>query len=125
MFWRFGDTDHLYPFTNPMSVAALELNKECSKKDFCLYYVAPVFNINGKSVAFLGEVDKWVAVSPQRVEAISVNDIAMIVYVNGAIGEISTFIVAIDNATLSVACQFTTSNSLKISYDGINNLTCN
>ena len=113
----------MYPFTNPMQTTALELNKNCTKKDFCLFYVSPVLQINGKNIAFLGELTKWVPVSSKRVQFIQTTDNGLIIQINGAINEKIEFGFSIDNQPATIECDFGDSTSLKIMLDG-NNLTC-
>ncbi|XP_064616875.1 uncharacterized protein LOC135480876 [Liolophura sinensis] len=50
----------------------------CSTINFCLYYTSPVIKLGSKEVCILGEVDKWVPLSPQRIRTISTgSDIIM------------------------------------------------
>lgn len=92
--------------------------------DYCLYYVSPVFRVRDNDVVFLGEKDKWVPVSAQRVTLIYVDSNGLMVFVSGAIGEKAVFSVAINNNVTDVTCDFSKGYARKIYYFG-SDVECN
>ena len=107
-----------------MEVAELKLDTNCTKKDFCLYFISPVFSINGRDVVFLGELIKWVPVSSKRVQLIQSTSSSLVVYINGSINEKIQFAFSIDNKAGTIECDFGNYTQLKIMLNG-SDLTCN
>lgn len=93
-------------------------------ENFCLYYVSPLFRVANHDVILLGEKDKWVPASPNRISLIYADSNKFMVFVNGVIGEKAVFSVAINNNVTDVTCDFANENILKISYAG-DGIDCN
>lgn len=115
VYWKYGDTRNVYSFTDASS--SLQLNENCTNTNFCLYYVSPVIKMDGVDIIILGESEKWVPMSVQRVPLIITTNDSIILYVNGAINETVVFNFFINYSPINVTCQFKTSNQLKITYN--------
>ncbi|ELU14855.1 hypothetical protein CAPTEDRAFT_225895 [Capitella teleta] len=59
----------------------------CSTKTFCIYYTAPLFSLSNVKIVLLGEMDKWVPFSRDRISSIETNDHDLHVTLEGAGGE--------------------------------------
>ncbi|XP_071096800.1 uncharacterized protein [Haliotis cracherodii] len=50
----------------------------CTADTFCLYYTSPVISLNNKEVLILGELDKWIPMSRQRVINVTLSNVITI-----------------------------------------------
>ncbi|XP_076436393.1 uncharacterized protein LOC143275932 isoform X2 [Babylonia areolata] len=57
---------------------------------FCLFYTAPVLVLGEQEVILLGELEKWVPVSPQRVHQIRKTPLSLTLTLRGQVGETVT-----------------------------------
>ncbi|XP_025112844.1 uncharacterized protein LOC112575303 [Pomacea canaliculata] len=57
--------------------------KNCTLQNFCLYHVAPVIIFRGKEVVIMGDMSKWVPMSPERIVRVDATDTAILVSVQG------------------------------------------
>ncbi|XP_067660687.1 uncharacterized protein [Haliotis asinina] len=80
IFSAANPTKH-YDFSDskPFSIPPCQL-------DFCMYYTSPVINYKNREVFVLGELDKWVPMSRNRIVNVTVGDV-ITVYVKGQAGE--------------------------------------
>ncbi|XP_041369682.1 uncharacterized protein LOC121383654 [Gigantopelta aegis] len=114
-----------FTYTNPNTLK--EFNETspiklrgCSKVDFCMHYVTPLLpNAFGITTVILGELDKWVPVSPQRVTNIMVDD-DVTVRVTGAPKEAINFWFAVNNKPLLVKCILGNSGFATIRLHSLN-----
>ena len=74
--------------------------RACAETDFQVFHTAPVFAANGW--ALLGELAKWVPVSPQRVSSIEASNSELAVLLSGAAGE-KVLLSAYNTATLETS----------------------
>lgn len=74
-------------------------------------------NLSGDNLVFIGEYDKWVFVSPQRVFNIQLTQTSFTAYVQGALNESVTFAFNLNNQSVKVICKFIGSNTLKLHYE--------
>nr|XP_022321423.1 uncharacterized protein LOC111123413 [Crassostrea virginica] len=94
----------------------------CTKADFCLYHFIPEMKIGIHSVYLLGETDKWLPVSQQRLTALTpIQDQDLVLTVAGAQGESVRFSYLLDGTLQTVTCNFKQTSSLLLS---ISNKTC-
>ncbi|XP_046547847.1 uncharacterized protein LOC124257764 isoform X1 [Haliotis rubra] len=100
MVFPANNPNKLQPLTDPQPLA---LSTNCTKADFCLFYVSPVLTINGKQVLIQGELDKWVPMSPQRVTDINIAD-DITISLTGAAHETVSFWFNVDGKSSSVTC---------------------
>ncbi|XP_046547807.1 uncharacterized protein LOC124257721 [Haliotis rubra] len=83
------DFDDLQPFTVPA----------CSLDDdpyYCLYYTSPVISVGTTEVVIIGDLNKWVPMSPQRVFKIWVTDSAVALTLRGTPSEVVTLSYTVD-----------------------------
>lgn len=123
VYWQYGKTDSIYQFTNELSSGVLQFNENCTRSNYCLFYVTPVINIDGVDVIVLGESDKWVPISMQRVQLIVTTTDSLMLYVNGSINETVVFYFFINNISTNVTCKFINSNQVKVTYNA-SKLSC-
>ena len=74
VIWSYDNTDAVVTFddTHPLEVSA----SKCGDVAICLWYASPLWQFNDPirtRYAFLGERNKWTAVSQQRVTSIATN----------------------------------------------------
>ncbi|CAF3984657.1 unnamed protein product [Rotaria sordida] len=74
IIWSYNNANVVSTFdnTNPLNVLA----KQCNDLSICLWYVSPLWEFNDSAktkYAFLGEWNKWTAVSQQRIDSIVTN----------------------------------------------------
>ena len=102
------------------------IDKNCDKKNFCLFHVTPCLDFNGQKVALLGEQSKWVPVSMKRVLRIYNEDSTLNVQIQGAVNERIEFSFLINEKLTKVECNFTSSHFLNIavSFGQQPNVTC-
>ncbi|XP_067661779.1 uncharacterized protein [Haliotis asinina] len=50
----------------------------CTADTYCLYYTSPIITLNNKEVLIMGELDKWIPMSRQRVLNVTVSDVITI-----------------------------------------------
>ncbi|XP_048245186.1 uncharacterized protein LOC124119104 [Haliotis rufescens] len=84
-------TSMIFPYNNPSKIQPLTdadpiTMTGCGTVDFCLFYVSPVLQVQGKKVLVQGELAKWVPMSPQRVTDISIGD-DILISLTGAAAE--------------------------------------
>ncbi|KAK3600158.1 hypothetical protein CHS0354_012281 [Potamilus streckersoni] len=88
--WKqFTDTD------------GLVISNNCTKTNFCLYHLTPQLP---NSAYVLGELDKWVPISPQRVSEIEVTTDDVHVKMMGVPGEAFDFWYIYKNETYTAKC---------------------
>lgn len=102
VFWKM-DSMVITPFS-PSS--PLQLNSKCTKKEFCLFYVHPVFNLDGTNVTIIGEMSKFVPVSPQRFRSIQLSTNSINIQVYGAITEEIEFTFTLNQRFNTIKCTF-------------------
>ncbi|XP_055954459.1 uncharacterized protein LOC126814885 [Patella vulgata] len=95
----------------------VSITPACSKIDFCLYYVSPVLKTSPE-VVILGELSKWVPVSPQRVQEISQSD-DIIITITGKQSESVTFSFSVDGVIRSINCVLGSSGTAQIHVEAM------
>lgn len=118
-YWKDGSQN-----VSNFDEEGFELTKECTKKEFCLYHIGPIFQVGSTQVVFRGESAKWVPLSSNRVQSISITSQSLIIYVQGAPQESSVFEFYSNGATLSVTCYFNSSLIMKITWTSSNQISC-
>uniref|UniRef100_K1PIP2 Uncharacterized protein n=1 Tax=Magallana gigas TaxID=29159 RepID=K1PIP2_MAGGI len=95
----------------------------CTKTNFCLYHFIPEMKIGNTHTVFLmGETDKWVPVSEQRIVAITpIQDTDIVLTVAGVRGETVRISYLLDGTLQTVTCTFKLTSSLMLS---ISNKSC-
>ncbi|XP_046547865.1 uncharacterized protein LOC124257770 isoform X1 [Haliotis rubra] len=110
----------VFPANNPNKIQPLTdaqplAMSNCTKADFCLFYVSPVLTINGKQVLIQGELDKWVPMSPQRVTAINIAD-DITISLTGAAHETASFWFNVDGKSSPVICTLGAAGLATLSF---------
>ncbi|XP_069122155.1 uncharacterized protein [Argopecten irradians] len=77
----------------------------CTDGNFCLYYFSTVFVMNGTSIGVLGEINKWVPMSPQRVSLVVRGETTVDVVVTGEPDEELEMTFLINNLVKNFVCQ--------------------
>ncbi|KAL4219038.1 hypothetical protein ACF0H5_021621 [Mactra antiquata] len=78
----------------------------CSKTDFCLFYFSPW--IQGSNIqAILGESNKWIPVSSDRITEITSTQDSTTLSLSGVPGEIVTIFYVFNDQLQSTPCSFT------------------
>ncbi|CAH1277104.1 Hypp9481 [Branchiostoma lanceolatum] len=81
----------LTPSMTPFGTATENLLlKQCGKDDFAVWYTSPFLTLQNQTAMIIGETDKWVPVSPQRVKNILMFDSNLELSLAGAPGETVT-----------------------------------
>jgi len=93
----------------------LLLTPACTVKDFCLYYTAPVWTLRGMNVSILGELDKMVPISPQRITDIEVQQDDILVSLTGVEHEKVKIYVYLESRTVEIACRISRGLRARIS----------
>ncbi|XP_048237369.1 uncharacterized protein LOC125372210 [Haliotis rufescens] len=76
----------------------------CSTVAYCLYYTSPTIAMGDNTVVVvLGELDKWVPMSPQRVVWIRM-DTDVSIRITGAPSEVVTFWFSLNDQVVTVKC---------------------
>jgi hypothetical protein len=96
LIWSYDNSTTVFPFSddNPLNIS----HCICSEASMCLWYVSPIIELSGSnkiSYALLGELNKWTAVSQQRIISIDnqkINHIAIIT-VRGAPDETVSMVI--------------------------------
>ncbi|ESO98846.1 hypothetical protein LOTGIDRAFT_231210 [Lottia gigantea] len=86
------------------NISTIDITTGCTKVDFCLYYVSPVLTIGNHKIVILGEISKWVPVSPQRVTQINQDSNELTIDITGQPGESVPFYFNIDGQTNTINC---------------------
>ncbi|CAH1776345.1 unnamed protein product, partial [Owenia fusiformis] len=78
---------HILP--DYLNDAPIKLTPSCTEMSFCLYYVTPAIYMMSvhQEVLILGELDKWVHMSAQRVISILQMNVTIYVKIKGVAGE--------------------------------------
>ncbi|OWF39492.1 uncharacterized protein LOC110464957 [Mizuhopecten yessoensis] len=79
--------------------------KGCTDENFCLYYFSTVFFMNGTTIGVLGEINKWVPMSPQRVNLVVRGETTVDVVVTGVPYEELEMSFLIKNQVKNYVCQ--------------------
>jgi hypothetical protein len=100
----------------------MQLNSKCTKKECCVFDVHPVFSLEGTNVTIIGEMSKFVPVSPQRFKSIQLNANSILIQVYGAINETIEFTFALNQSFNSIKCTFDSSKqrTIQISANSAN-----
>jgi len=105
----------LYDFDDSNGI----LLSECEKPYFDLWYTSPVFP---DGTVLLGELDKWVPVSPNRINKIITTSTQTSIQITGSPEEVVTFYFYNSNSQLdSITCEFTNFGTANIN---IQHKTC-
>ncbi|KAJ8303092.1 hypothetical protein KUTeg_019488 [Tegillarca granosa] len=114
----------VFEYSNPHNLlkynhtSGLQLPK-CSKEDFCLYHFTPKFTAKNKEMYLLGEVNKWIPISPKRIATISVDGGHAILEMYGEVGEVVTISVLMDVFKYSSHCKI---NVVELMENNIRNV---
>ncbi|XP_033764085.1 uncharacterized protein LOC117345186 [Pecten maximus] len=77
----------------------------CSDDTFCLYYFSTVFYMNGTNIGVLGEINKWVPMSPQRVNLVVRGETTVDVVVMGEPYEELEMSFLINSRVMNYVCR--------------------
>ncbi|XP_078674668.1 uncharacterized protein LOC144912809 [Branchiostoma floridae x Branchiostoma belcheri] len=81
----------LTPSMMPFGTADENLQlKQCGKDDFAVWYTSPFLILGNQTAMIIGETDKWVPMSPQRVKNILMYGNNVVLSLTGAPGETVT-----------------------------------
>ena len=81
----------------------LKVRTKCRPVSPCVFYTTPKFIINGTAVYLLGELSKWVPVSPKRIQNIRA-DVDLVVDVTGMPTEEVEFFAVVGHNITSFKC---------------------
>lgn len=94
VIWSYDNSSVISSFddTHPLNVTV----KQCDNLSICLWYVSPLIQFNDSTkYAFLGEWNKWTAVSRQRIIGIDneININLALLNIQGVPSETTSFVV--------------------------------
>ncbi|CAH1778788.1 unnamed protein product [Owenia fusiformis] len=78
--------------------------KQCTTKTPCVYWTTPVFTINGDEILIIGELDKTVRMSPQRVTNINVTPNDIEIHIKGSYQESVRFVYTRNGHAFDITC---------------------
>ncbi|UJR38301.1 hypothetical protein I4U23_030971 [Adineta vaga] len=112
VIWSYDNTDVVSTFddTHPLDVSA----SKCGDLAICVWYISPLWQFNDPihtKYAFLGERNKWTAVSQQRISYITTNTekTQTTITVQGAKSEVVSLLVHHSSLhTVNVNCSLST-----------------
>jgi len=96
--WFSTSSSNQFDDQNPLVLSG------CTKKDFCYYVSAPTLNIAGNEVELVGELDKWVPMSPHRVTHIDISSSEVGIHLSGGAEESVVFSTALNGVLQSTTC---------------------
>merc|ERR1711968_92510 len=86
--------------------------ESCGTLDFQVFHIAPVLRLASASWTVLGELSKWVPMSPQRFVSVSSTDSSLEVHIKGAVGEsVDVWFAGPADKMVKVNCQLLDSGS--------------
>ena len=94
----------------------LTLTNGCTRGRFCLYYTSPVLKFRADELVLLGELSKWIPVSPKRVLDISYDQDDFRVTLTGAAGEVVSFSAVYRQTYLQFHCVLSQAGLAIISF---------
>ncbi|XP_050403537.2 uncharacterized protein LOC126819480 [Patella vulgata] len=104
-----NNPQQLFDFTENSPIT---ITPECTNVEFCVYYISPIIKTSPE-IVILGELSKWVPVSPQRVQEINQSD-DIIITITGKQSESVTFSFSVDGVIRSINCVLGSSGTAQI-----------
>jgi hypothetical protein len=92
------------------------LTNKCDNSSFCVWYVSPLWQFNDANntkYAFLGELNKWTAVSQQRITSINTNTEKTLTTISlqGSANEVVNLLVYYSTMnTVTIKCSFSSTS---------------
>ncbi|XP_077969877.1 uncharacterized protein LOC120331113 [Styela clava] len=107
---------HKFSDNSPLTIP------KCGRSDFQLWYFAPVIEVSSQShVAILGQRNKWVPVSTQRIKNVEHKENDLLVDIEGMPGEAVQFGFSVNQFVEFVNCNIPSTGKARIN---LNTLTC-
>ncbi|XP_072031491.1 uncharacterized protein [Amphiura filiformis] len=93
-------------------------------RDFQLWHTTPIMKLRNNTVLILGELSKWVKVSPDRITDISLTQEALSLSMTGAANEKVTMAFMLNMKSMSVTCTFPESRKVILKVVDMGKASC-
>lgn len=93
-------------------------------KDFQLWHTTPIMKLKNSTVLLLGELSKWVPVSPDRIDDISLTPESLNIAMTGAAHEKVTMTFMFNQKPFHATCSFSESLNLVLKVMNMGNYKC-